>query len=139
MLFLLLSLGILTAATFPIIETEGLNGTFYWTCIPLPAAYTTDVPEAYARIVFEYFFTHGHYGVPKNVEVLDIRFEDSLLILDVSEDILSYEGSAFERALTTQLIKIAAEIPGIERLTLTIEGALQPLVKGTEIFNMSLR
>ena len=117
--------------SLPVIETEDISGTFYWKRIPLPA---TNTPEEHAQAAFKYFFRYSSYGVPENVNVLGVSLEDGLLTVDVSREILNYGGgSAFERALTTQLIKIAAEVPGTVRFILTIEGTLQPLAEGTEV------
>jgi len=118
--------------TIPIIEAEDIRGNFQWKRLPLPAI-DADTPKAYAHTAFKLFFEQGYFGVPENVKVLNATLENGLLTIDVSEDILLYDGSASERALVEQLVKIAAEIPGAEKFTLTIDGFLQPLVKGTEI------
>jgi len=123
------------APTIPIIETEDLNGTFHWRRISISAS---DTSEAHAHTAFEHFFKYGSYAVPQNVKMLNVSLLDGLLTVDVSEDILSYDGSAFEQALTKQLIKIAAEIPTVERFTLTTEGALRPLIHGTKIDGISI-
>ena len=132
---LFLLLGLLAAATIPVIETEDLGGTFHWKRLSVPSANTT---ITHAHTAFEYFFAYGSYGVPGNVKVLDVKLDNGLLTLNVSGDILHYEGSAFEHALVTQLIRIAAEVPDAERFTLIIDGIHQPLVKGTEIIALPL-
>ena len=112
----------------PMIESEDLDGTFRWVYITLPSDGSA---EDHARVAFEYFFANGRYGVPESVEVLDIRLEGTSLTVDVSDAILSYGGSAFERALVAQLIKIAGEVPGVDRFTLAIENEAGVLVYGT--------
>ena len=126
----------LLVLTMPIIATEELDGTFIWTQIELPA---TDTAEAHAAVAFEYFFRYGSYGVPDNVEVLGVELVDGRLTVDVSEDIANYGGSAFERALAAQLIKIAQELPKTDSFTLLIEGEARPLAQGTEIVAYDLR
>ena len=135
-LFLGLTTGAALPTTIPLIETEDLDGTFHWKRIPV---LTADTTEGSPRTAFEHFFRYGCYGVPENVKVLDVSLLEGLLTVNVSKDILSYGGSAFERALVEQLTKIAAEIPGTERFTLTIDGVLRPLIQGTEIDRLQLR
>ena len=125
----------IAATEMPIIETEALDGTFHWKRIPIPAA---DTAEMHALTAFEHFFRYGSYGIPHNVKVLNVSLANGLLTVDVSADILSYGGSAFERALAEQLIKIAAEIPSAEKFTLTTDGVLRPLIYGTEINRIQL-
>ena len=120
-----------TLPTLPMIETEDLDGTFHWKRVPIPATYSA---EDHAQMSFNYFFQNGTYSVPKDVEVLEVRITDGLLMVDVTESILDYGGSSFEIALVTQLKKIASEVPGIDRFTLRVEGLLQPLAYGTEIY-----
>ena len=118
-----------------LIVTEDIDGTFRWEQINLPAVETA---EEHARMAFEYFFRYGKYGVPQGVEVLSIEMADGLLTVDVSEDILGYGGSAFERALVAQLKQIASDIPGADSLTLLIEGEEGLLVQGTAIYRAGL-
>ena len=122
----------LLVLSLPIIITEDLDGNFYWTRIDLPAA---DTAEAHARLAYEYFFKYGSYGVPENVKVLNVKLVDGTLTVDVSETVMDYGGSAFEQALVAQLLKIAAEIPGVCSFTLTVDGTPQPLVQGTKLVN----
>lgn len=124
---------VLILACIPLIESEGLDGTFYWKRLSVPTSNELD-----AKIAFEYFFDHGEHSVPKNVKVFDANLENGLLTVDVSGDIMSYEGSAFEYALTEQLIKLATEIPRAKRFTLLIGGIAQPLVSGTTILDYGL-
>ena len=120
----------------PIIVSEDLCGAFHWERIPLTGSSTA---EGYARIAYKYFFRYGIYGVPENVQVLDITFEDGLLTVDVSEDIVLYGGgSAFEMALVAQLTEIAGVVPGVDRLTLLIEGKEQPLAQGTKLVSFGV-
>jgi len=121
---------VVMVSTLPMIETEDIDGTFHWKRVVLPVTYSA---EEHAQMSFGYFFQNGTYSVPDDVEVLGIRITDGLLTVNVSESIMNYGGSSFEIALVTQLMKIATEVPGVDRFTLRVEGFLQPLVYGTEI------
>ena len=70
--------------------------------------------------------------MPEGVELLGLNIADGLLTIDVSGDILDYGGSAFERALAAQLVQIAAGVPGVDSLSLRVDGLRQPLAYGTE-------
>ena len=118
---------------FYLIVGENVDGSFIWERIPIAAS---ESAEGLARTAFEYFFRYGSYGVPDNVEVLGVSLTDGLLVLDVCEAILDYNGSAFEVALLAQLVKVASAIPFVERLTLKINGIPQTLAKGTEVYAM---
>ena len=119
--------------SIPIIETE-IDDEFQWIRIPL-----TDISPSFADAAYRLFFSKAGYGVPEDVTVLSIVIENGLLTLDVSENILSFGGgNAFEFALTSQLLAIAAEIPEVERFSLAIEGEMRHLPEGSELIEIPL-
>ena len=116
-------------------EADPQGHAYVWTRRALlfeKDAYTQE-EEAFA--VFADFFGNGFFCVPEKVKLLAAEIENGCLILNVSEDILRYGGNAYERALVLQLMKTASSFPGIEYLTLLIEGESHPLTEGRIIYN----
>lgn len=86
------------------------------------------------ELLFSYLFDNGDY-IPINISVLNAEVNDGELVLNISDDILRYNGSYTEMRLKAQIIKTALDIPGISNITLLIEGEERPLPEGSIIKN----
>lgn len=86
--------------------------------------------------VFCVLFNDGAVDyLPEDAEVLSARVADGVLYLNVTPGILNYGGTYYETRLAAQLIKTALALPGVQQLSLLIEGSRATLNEGGEIWN----
>lgn len=94
-------------------------------------------PQNKAEIIYRNLFSPRdgkRVCIPEGTEVLSVDIYGGMLLLDVSADILNYGGgSAYELALVRQIMVNAAEIEGVESVTLLIDGERTYLPEGMEL------
>lgn len=86
---------------------------------------------------FEMFFCTDAEYITKNVKVNKCIVLDGELIIDVSDDILKSAGTYKELIMVEQIVKNATKIDGVQSVTLTIDGKLQPFVEGSVIYKQN--
>ena len=110
----------------------------YWTC----RLYSAFTPGQKAYILFESLFRNGDSMgwpiLPRNVRVLEAVIVDETLILNVSEEVLNYGGTAYERAFAAELAMNALTFPQVKRLTLLIQGEKSSLPEGSMLYETEL-
>ncbi len=72
--------------------------------------------------------------VPENTKLLSTYFKNGHLILNLSPEIMNYGGNYYEECLIKQFTKTALDIPGVNALTLLIDGKLTYLPEGTIVY-----
>jgi hypothetical protein len=83
--------------------------------------------------LFENLFARANF-MPPDVKILSCEIDEGCLNLNVSDDILHYYGSYTETRMISQIIKTALDIPHINRITLSVEGEVRPLLEGSLVF-----
>lgn len=84
-----------------------------------------------AALIFTRLFEDAEIPfIPDNVEILGVSVFDGCLGLNVSGDILNYGGTYYEIHLRNQIIKTALSIPGISKVSLSIENLREHLTEG---------
>lgn len=117
------------------------QGESYWVVEKINFEFDMSKEEKAGRI-FEVLF-HGKsepnfYNLPIGTKVHSTKFEDDLLIINVSGDILLYNyGSYYEVLIKDKIVKNALNISGVNRVTLLIDGEVAYLKKGLTIYEVS--
>jgi|GEM_PF-6256255 len=98
--------------------------------------------EEKTKYIFEKLFKGkiepNFYNLPSGIVLYDIEFQDNLLIISVSEDILRYNyGSYYEILIKNKIVKNALSIYGVDKVTLLISGNIAYLKKGLVIHEFS--
>lgn len=117
-------------------------GTSYWVKEEISFDSCLSIEEK-AEHLFNKLFSESirenTYNFPKSISINSIIFIDDLLVLDVSEEILNYNGGSYnELILKSQIVKTALNIEGINRITLLIEGDIAQFKKGLLIYEISV-
>ena len=92
-----------------------------------------------AWILFTQVFNSNADFVPQNVEILSIWFDDGVVTINLSEDVMNYGGTYFEYNFVNILLNNAAALPYPNYLTVLVEGRVRHLPEGVEIFRTPLR
>ncbi len=69
--------------------------------------------------------------IPKDVKVLNVETKNKHLIINFSEEILNYGGSYYEQRLLAQILKTAAYMEEVEKITICVNGKVAILPEGT--------
>lgn len=78
--------------------------------------------------------------VPQDTKVLEVSREGSEVIVNFSKEIESYGGGAeVEQALVNSVVLTVAQFPGVEKVSLQVEGKSDVLPEGTVLENPILK
>jgi len=114
-----------------------------------PANYIITIPswlsiEHRAQVVFSQIFNNitpeKMVFSPQNVQILDIFFhrEYAHLVVNVSADVLSYGGTAFEHYFVEKLLLNVTALGQVGTFTLLIEGEAKHLPEGILLYQVQL-
>jgi germination protein M len=92
------------------------------------------IPKEIISLLSKDYSSKNIYSqLPRNVELLDSRIEDKVLVLDFNSEIRSYGGTAREEAILKQVLYSMKQIDGVEKVKMLIEGKSGHLPEGTDI------
>jgi len=76
--------------------------------------------------------------IPGSARLLGLKISNGTLTLNLSCGILLYGGTAREQGIIAEIAKTAAEINGVSRLTLRVEGFDVCLTEGSHVYELEL-
>ncbi len=91
--------------------------------------------EEAANKVFDLLLNEnlGFPFIPKGTKLLGLRVSENEIFLNFSKSINNHGGCAYELAMVEQLAANAAQLPGVEFMTILIEGGETYLTEGLDV------
>lgn len=90
--------------------------------------------------LFEHYGTDRFPFISEGTKLLSAKINNGHLMINASGQIADYGGgTAFEQALVNTILKNAEQIEGVTKISLLIEGKLEVLPEGTDIFERLIK